>query len=77
MIVRETVGTVAIGLAAGLALAILAVPRLESLLFDVRPVDLATFAGAVALLTGVAWLAAYVPARRTAGADPGRAFRAS
>jgi ABC-type antimicrobial peptide transport system permease subunit len=77
MVVGETAGTVAAGLLAGVAIAALTVTQLDALLFDVQPFDPATFAGAIVVLTGVAWLAAYVPAQRTARADPARAFRAS
>jgi ABC-type antimicrobial peptide transport system permease subunit len=77
MVVGETIATVAIGIAGGLAIAALTVSRLESVLFGVAPFDPATFVGAVAAITAVAWLAAYVPARRAAGADPAQTFRAT
>jgi hypothetical protein len=76
MIVGETVGTVALGIAGGLAIAVFTISRLESLLFGVQPFDVATMAGAVAAIVGVAWVAAYLPARRAAAADPASAFRA-
>ena len=77
MVVGETMGSVAVGIAGGLALAALAVRQLESILFGVRPFDPVTFAGAVVVLALVAWLAAYLPARRAAQADPVSALRAS
>jgi ABC-type lipoprotein release transport system permease subunit len=61
--------------AIGVGLAVLVAPRLETLLFEVPPLDVATFAGAIVVLIVVAWVAAFVPARRAAGADPARAFR--
>jgi ABC-type antimicrobial peptide transport system permease subunit len=75
MIVGETVGTVGVGVAIGVGVAVVVAPRLEALLFEVPPLDVATFAGATVLLIVVAWVAALVPARRAAGADPARAFR--
>jgi ABC-type antimicrobial peptide transport system permease subunit len=77
MVVGETAGTVAIGLAAGIAVAVAAAPRLESVLFGIAPLDPLTFAGAVVLLIAVAGVAAWMPARRAARADPVRSLRAS
>lgn len=77
MVVRETLGPVVVGLAGGLGLAALAAGQLKSVLFGVQPLDPLTLAGSVALLAAVAWLAAWLPARRAASADPARALRAS
>lgn len=77
MVIGETVGTVVAGLAVGLALAYVVAPRLEPVLFGVRPLDPPTLAGAALLLLGVAGLAAWLPARRAARADPVRSLRAS
>jgi predicted permease len=77
MVVGETVGIVAIGLAFGVAIAALTANRLEPLVFGLRPLDPTTFVGAVVFLAIVAGLAAYIPARRAASADPANAFRAS
>jgi ABC-type antimicrobial peptide transport system permease subunit len=49
---------------------------LESLLFDVTPTDLPTFAVATAVLLGAAVAAALVPARRAGSIDPVIALRA-
>jgi predicted permease len=77
MVVGETAGTVVIGLIVGIAIAIIAAPRIEPVLFGVAPLDPLTFAVAVLLLAGVAAIAAYLPARRAAKADPVRSLRAS
>jgi ABC-type lipoprotein release transport system permease subunit len=43
----------------------------------VDALDPLTFAVSVVVLLGVAWLAAWIPARRAARADPVEALRAS
>lgn len=70
MVLWESLATVSLGLAAGLVLAALLARGLESVLFGVPPVDLISFAGASVLLLGAACLAALLPARRAAGANP-------
>jgi putative ABC transport system permease protein len=45
------------------------------LLFDVRPTDPLTFTAVAAILSIVALLASYVPARRAARVDPTVALR--
>jgi putative ABC transport system permease protein len=63
------------GVALGLALAYGVTKVLSSLLFGVKAADLATFAVVAAVLTVVALLASYIPARRAASTDPSRALR--
>ena len=60
-----------IGLFAGLAAAGL----LGSFLFGVRPTDPASFACVALLLTGIALLACFIPARRAVRVDPMIALR--
>lgn len=48
---------------------------LQSLLFELSPLDPATYAAAAAMLLGICALAAWLPARRAASADPMRALR--
>jgi ABC-type antimicrobial peptide transport system permease subunit len=76
MIVRQGLTPVAIGLAGGLAVALLATRVVTRLLFGVEPTDPLTYAAVVATLTAVAACACLVPARRAAAIDPMRALRA-
>ncbi len=75
MVVREVVGTVGLGVLAGLVLARLAATRLDGLLFGVNSTDPLTFLGAAAFLVTVGVVAAWVPARRAARTDPVEAMR--
>jgi len=75
MVVRESLGSVALGLAAGLVLAVIAMRGLDGVLFGVPPVDGVTFAGAAGLLLAAACVAAFLPARRAARANPVEVLR--
>lgn len=77
MVIRDTVGAVAVGVGVGLAVGIAGARQLRSLLFEIGPLDPIAFTGAVGFLMGVATLAAYLPARRAARIDPVKALRAS
>jgi putative ABC transport system permease protein len=48
---------------------------LESLLFEVRAIDLSVFIVVAVILSGIALLASYLPARRAATVDPLAALR--
>ena len=75
LVVRESASTVIAGAAIGLA-AVAAVVRLvQSQLFGVEPYDPAALAGATALLLGMAFAAAYLPAQRASRIDPLTALR--
>ncbi len=65
----------AIGVVAGLPVVWMGSRWIESLLFNVRPLDPATIAGAILLLLAAAQLAAYLPARRASRVDPLEALR--
>jgi ABC-type antimicrobial peptide transport system permease subunit len=61
--------------AAGAAVSLLLARFVRPLLYETTATDPATYLGAAALLTAMAVLAAWVPARRAARADPMVALR--
>jgi predicted permease len=65
----------AIGVACGLAIALVAGRLMQSMLYGVRPQDPLAIGGAVVLLSGAALLAALIPALRAARVDPALALR--
>jgi ABC-type antimicrobial peptide transport system permease subunit len=67
---------IAIGAVIGLALSLAAGRLLASLLFGVRPLDLATFATVALVLAVTAAVAVVGPAWRAARVDPAVALRA-
>jgi putative ABC transport system permease protein len=76
MLLRSGAKSAAVGLAAGLALALGAGRAFESMLFGVEPYDGLAIGGAVLLLSGAALLAALIPALRASRVDPTVALRA-
>ena len=75
LVVRETLRTVGFGVFVGFVVIVAVAPALEGLLFDIGTTDPLTFVGGAVILMGVAALAAYIPARRAAGADPVQVLR--
>jgi putative ABC transport system permease protein len=74
-VLRQGLALAIAGLGIG-ALGALALGRaLRSLLYEIRPTDLATYVGAGLVLLAVAVVACAVPARRAAGIDPMIALR--
>jgi predicted permease len=76
LVVGQAMGLVAISLAIGLAGAFAATRLLNSMLFGVGASDPITFATIVLLISAVAFLASWLPARRAAAVDPVIALRA-
>jgi predicted permease len=76
MFVRQGLILTAAGIACGLVLAFSASRLLQSLLFHVSPVDPVTYVVAALGLCAAAWLASYIPSRRTATVNPVDALRA-
>ncbi len=75
LVVGEIAGVVLLGAGVGLATAWLVAGRVRSVLYGVDGLDAVTLVGAVLFLGGVAAVAAWVPARRAARADPVEALR--
>jgi predicted permease len=76
LVVGQAMTLVGISVAIGLAGAFAATRWLNSMLFGVGASDPATFVGIVVLVSGVAFIAAWVPARRATRVDPIVALRA-
>jgi len=75
MILREGVGRITIGLAIGVAIALLAARVLKPLLYQVSPSDPLVIGVAVVVLAACAVLASALPARRAMSIDPSSALR--
>jgi len=74
--VRGGLATAALGIAAGLTLALVAGGRLEALLFRTRATDPLVLGAAAAVVVLVSAVAAAVPGRRALRIDPTQALRA-
>jgi putative ABC transport system permease protein len=75
MILRRGMLVTGIGLVIGLVAATSLSKLMTSVLFKVSPFDPGVFVGAVAFMTLVGGLAAYLPARRATSADPREALQ--
>lgn len=75
MVVRQGVGVVAVGIALGLGIAVLASGALSSLLYGVEAVDPYTFGAMAAVMAGVGVVASWVPALRASRVDPIESMR--
>jgi putative ABC transport system permease protein len=75
MVIREGGKLIGLAVVFGLGAAVLAARLIRNQLFGVPQNDLATFAIVTAVLSGVAVLACYIPARRASRVDPMIALR--
>lgn len=75
MFVRQGLWLAGIGIACGVALAFAAMRLMSSLLFGVTSRDPWTYAGTIACVITISWLACYVPSRRAATVDPVNTLR--
>ena len=75
MILFEGLALIMTGVIVGLFLSVVGTRLMGSLLYGVSPTDPLTFISVAALLTMVALLACYVPARKATKVDPMVALR--
>ncbi len=75
LVLRDVVIILVAGMAVGTGITLLSVQVLQSLLFGVPARDLVTMASAAGVLSLVAFIAGYLPARRAAKVDPMSALR--
>ena len=75
MILREALALTAIGMIAGLVLALITGRAASNLLYGLQPNDPVTLAAAACLFAVIAFAASYVPARAAARIDPMAALR--
>jgi len=75
LVMRQGLGLAAVGLALGAASAMGVSQLMRSFLFEINPLDPLAFGIAVVVLSAVALLACWLPARRAARVDPMEALR--
>jgi len=75
LVVRQALGLAGTGVVLGLAAALALLRVVSSLLYGVTASDLRTFLAGTLLLTALALLASYLPARRASRVDPVTALR--
>lgn len=75
LVLREAILLLAIGMGAGVVIALWAGRAASALLFRLKPYDPVSLAAAMVLLTAITLAAAYLPARRAAAMDPMAALR--
>jgi predicted permease len=74
-VLGKTLRMALLGMAGGVAGSYVMARAIRSMLFGTQPTDIATFTVMLVLLTGVALLAGYLPARRASRIDPMTALR--
>ena len=70
MVLRQSVGIVAVGLGIGLAAALAGTRAIANLIVGIKPTDPLTFLTVIVLLTAIALLACWIPARRATKISP-------
>ena len=75
LVMRQGLYLVLIGTGLGLGVAVITTRLIARFLFGISPLDPVAFVGVTLLMTGVALLACYFPARRTTHLDPMIALR--
>jgi predicted permease len=75
LVLKQGLRPLVAGLVVGMAAAAAVAWQLSSMLYGIRPTDLAVFLGASALVLAVALLASYFPARRATKVHPLAALR--
>jgi putative ABC transport system permease protein len=75
LVMRQVASILLIGIVAGVAISLAATRVLQSMLFGLGPRDTGTMLAAVGILTAVALVAGYLPARRATKVDPMVALR--
>ncbi|MFI5234575.1 MAG: ADOP family duplicated permease [Gemmatimonadales bacterium] len=76
LVLAQALTVTTLGIVLGLAAVVVVMRFLTALLFDVAPTDPVALFGAVALMSAVAMVASWVPARRAAAMDPAAILRA-
>jgi ABC-type antimicrobial peptide transport system permease subunit len=74
-VISKTLRLALIGIAVGTVASFVVAKGIASLLFGTEPTDPATFVGMVILLSAVAFVAGYIPARRASRIHPMVALR--
>jgi len=69
-LIAEGLSLAVIGLAFGLAVAMLLSRSVETLLFEIKPTDVVSYCTIAAIVLAVSVVASYIPARRAASIDP-------
>src|SRR5205823_4150345 len=75
LVLRQSLTLAFVGVVVGALAALVTTRLMSSLLYGVQSRDPLTFAGGALLLSAIALLASWVPARRAASMDPVRALR--
>jgi predicted permease len=75
LVVRDGMWLVGVGAAIGIVAAVVGARSLAAFLYGISPRDIPSFAGAIALLGAVAFVACAIPARRAVRVDPATTLR--